>query len=263
MSVTKQSVHIVLVHGGCHGAWSWYKLKPVLEASGHRVTALDLAASGIDRRSLQELKTLADYTQPLLEVMAAIPPTEKVVLVGHSFGGLNLALAMDMFPHKISVAVFVAAFMPDSTHPPSYVLEQYLERTPAENFLDTEFLLYGSAEENLTSMQLGPNFISFKLHQLSSPQDVALAKMLLRPSSLFLEDLSKKSAFSKQGYGSVKKVYVVLMEDKAIPVNFQRWQIETIGVDEVKVIENADHMAMISKPLHVCQILLEIANTYA
>ncbi|KAH6781396.1 methyl esterase 1 [Perilla frutescens var. frutescens] len=263
MSVTKQSVHIVLVHGGCHGAWSWYKLKPMLEASGHRVTAFDLAASGMDRRSLQELKTLADYTQPLLEVMAAIPPTEKVVLVGHSFGGLNLALAMDMFPHKISVAVFVAAFMPDSTHPPSYVLEQYLERTPAENFLDTEFLPYGSAEENLTSMHLGPNFISFKLHQISSPLDVTLAKMLLRPSSLFLEDLSKKSAFSKQGYGSVKKAYVVLTEDKAIPVNFQRWQIETIGVDEVKVIENADHMAMISKPLYVCQILLKIANTYA
>ncbi|KAH6765440.1 methyl esterase 5, partial [Perilla frutescens var. hirtella] len=93
--------------------------------------------------------------------------------------------------------------------------------------------------------------------------DVALAKMLLRPSSLFLEDLSKKSAFSKQGYGSVKKVYVVLKEDKAIPVNFQRWQIETIGVDEVKIIENADHMAMLSKPLHVYQHLLEIANTYA
>ncbi|KAH6791421.1 methyl esterase 1 [Perilla frutescens var. frutescens] len=263
MEVTKPSVHIILVHGGCHGAWCWYKLKPMLEAAGHRVTALDLAASGIDRRSLQELKTLADYTRPLLEVMAAIPPSEKVVLVGHSLGGLNLALAIDMFPHKISVAVFLAAFMPDSTHPPSYVLEQYWERTPAEEWLDTEFLPYGSAAENLTSMFFGPNFIASKLYQLSSPEDVALAKMLLRPSSLFLEDLSKKSAFSKQGYGSVKKVYVVLTEDKAIPVNFQRWQIETIGVDEVKIIENADHMAMLSKPLHVYQHLLEIANTYA
>lgn len=110
--VSKPWVHIVLVHGACHGAWCWYKLKPLLEAAGHRVTALDLAASGIDRRSLQELCTLDEYSQPLLELMAAIPATEKVVLVGHSLGGMNIALAMEMYPHKVAAAVFLAAFMP-------------------------------------------------------------------------------------------------------------------------------------------------------
>ncbi|KAL7141312.1 hypothetical protein ABFS83_08G044900 [Erythranthe nasuta] len=117
-------MHTVLVHGACHGAWCWYKLKPLLEAAGHRVTAVDLAASGVDWRSLEELRSLADYTQPLLEVMASIPPHEKVVLVGHSLGGMNLGLAMDMYSDKIRVAVFVAAFLPDCTNPPSYVLDQ-------------------------------------------------------------------------------------------------------------------------------------------
>ncbi|KAL7141311.1 hypothetical protein ABFS83_08G044900 [Erythranthe nasuta] len=209
-------MHTVLVHGACHGAWCWYKLKPLLEAAGHRVTAVDLAASGVDWRSLEELRSLADYTQPLLEVMASIPPHEKVVLVGHSLGGMNLGLAMDMYSDKIRVAVFVAAFLPDCTNPPSYVLDQ----------------------------------------------DVALAKMLLRPSSLFLEDLSKKSAFSKEGFGSVKRAYVVCTQDKAITVNFQRWQIETNGVAIVKEIENADHMPMLSTPQQLCQCLLEIANNY-
>ncbi|XP_057770123.1 salicylic acid-binding protein 2-like isoform X1 [Salvia miltiorrhiza] len=257
------SKHIVLVHGACHGAWCWYKLKPLLEAAGHRVTALDLAASGIDRRSLRELRTLADYSQPLLEMMAAIPAEEKVVVVGHSLGGMNISLAMEMYPHKISVAIFLAAFMPDHTHPPSYVLDQYNERTPAEEWLDTEFLPYGSPEENLTSMFFGPNFLTSKLYQLSSLEDLELAKMLIRPSSLFLEDLSKRKPFTKQGYGSVKRVYAVCTEDKGIPVNFQRWQIETNGVDEVKVLENIDHMAMLSKPQDVCHCILEIANIYA
>lgn len=89
-------------------------------------------------------------------------------------------------------------------------------------------------------------------------QDVALAKMLLRPSSLFIEDLSKKSAFTEKGFGSVERACIVCTEDKAIPVNFQRWQIETIGVAGVKEIENADHMAMLSKPRQLCQCLLEI-----
>lgn len=117
--------HFVLVHGACHGAWSWYKLKPLLESAGHRVTAVDLAAAGINMRSITDLQSMADYSQPLLEFLAnSVSPKEKVILVGHSLGGLSLALAMEEFPEKISVAVFLTAFMPDTVHPPSYVLEQ-------------------------------------------------------------------------------------------------------------------------------------------
>ena len=65
-----------------------------------------------------------EYSQPLLEMMATLPPNEKVILVGHSLGGLNLAVAMEKFPEKVSVAVFLTAFMPDTLHRPSYVLDQ-------------------------------------------------------------------------------------------------------------------------------------------
>lgn len=125
MEVSKQKrAHIVLVHGSCHGSWCWYKLIPLLEAAGHHVTALDMSASGINPRRLDDVRTFADYTKPLLEVMDSIPLNEKVVLVGHSLGGLNLSLAMEKYPEKISVAVFVAAIMPDTKHGPSYVLDQ-------------------------------------------------------------------------------------------------------------------------------------------
>lgn len=116
--------HFVLVHAACHGAWTWYKLKPLLEAAGHRVTALDLTASGINMKPIQEVHTLRQYTQPLLDFLASLPDNEQVILVGHSLGGLNLALASDNFPHKVSVNVFVTAFMPDTTHKPSYVPDQ-------------------------------------------------------------------------------------------------------------------------------------------
>ncbi|EXB63678.1 hypothetical protein L484_027021 [Morus notabilis] len=39
----KIAKHFVLVHGSCHGGWSWYKLVPLLKSAGHAVTALDLA----------------------------------------------------------------------------------------------------------------------------------------------------------------------------------------------------------------------------
>ncbi|XP_016730052.1 putative methylesterase 6 [Gossypium hirsutum] len=48
----------------------------------------------------------------------------KAIVVGHDLGGLNLALAMDLFPYKISVGVFLSAFMPDTIHQPLYLLDK-------------------------------------------------------------------------------------------------------------------------------------------
>ncbi|KAL3526729.1 hypothetical protein ACH5RR_011385 [Cinchona calisaya] len=112
MEMVKQTQkHFVLVHGACHGAWCWYKLKPLLESAGHKVTALDLSASGINPRNFQDLRSFYDFTLPLLQFMASIPPNEKVILVGHSYGGLNIALAMENYSKKICVAVFLNAYM--------------------------------------------------------------------------------------------------------------------------------------------------------
>ncbi|CAI9780738.1 unnamed protein product [Fraxinus pennsylvanica] len=251
-----QQKHFVLVHGACLGAWSWYKLQPLLEAAGHRVTAIDLSASGINPKSLDELRTFPDYTLPLFKVMESIPPDEKVVLVGHSLGGMNLAFAMEKYPEKIYMAVFLAAIMPDTVHRPSYVPEQ----VPMEDSLDTQFAPFGRPEDHLQSILFGPQFISSRLYQLSPPEDVALANSLVRPTSIFLEDLSNRSPFSNEKFGSVKRAFIITGKDKAIPPDFQRWEIENNPVAIQKEIEDADHMAMISKPSTLCQYLLEIAK---
>ncbi|KAA8535613.1 hypothetical protein F0562_030616 [Nyssa sinensis] len=169
---------------------------------------------------------------------------------------------MDKFPEKISVAVFLAAFMPDTAHPPSYVLEQYSERTPAERWLDTQFSSYGNPSKPLTSMFFGPKFMSARLYQLCSAEDLELAMALIRPSSFFLEDLSKKNNFSNEGYGSVTRVYVECSEDEGIPGEFTHWMLENYPVKEVKEIKGADHMAMFSKPHELCDCLLEIAHKH-
>ncbi|XP_058081608.1 methylesterase 1-like isoform X3 [Magnolia sinica] len=125
MEVGKNKKHFVLVHGACHGAWCWYKVATLLTSAGNRVTAVDLAASGINPKKFEdEVLKFSEYSLPLLDIMASLPPQERVILVGHSLGGLNLALAMDKYPEKVSVAVFLTAFMPDSSNRPSYILDK-------------------------------------------------------------------------------------------------------------------------------------------
>lgn len=116
--------HVVLVHGAGHGAWCWYKVAARLRLSGYRVTVPDLAASGIDRRRIDEVRAFAEYSEPLTEILRSLPDGERVIIVGHSLGGMNIALAMQKFPEKIAAAVFVTAFRPDWTSPPSSVYDE-------------------------------------------------------------------------------------------------------------------------------------------
>ncbi|VVB08805.1 unnamed protein product [Arabis nemorensis] len=263
MSENQRKQHFVLVHGSCHGAWCWYKVKPLLEAAGHQVTALDLAASGIDTtKSITEIPTCEQYSEPLMKLLSSLPSDEKVVLVGHSFGGLTLATAMDNFPDKISVSVFLTAFMPDTKNSPSFVLEKFGSNMPQEAWMDTEFEPYGSDNSGL-SMFFSHQFMKLGLYQLSPIEDLELGLLLKRPGSLFVSDLSKTKNFSDEGYGSVPRVYIVCKEDKAIPVEYQKWMIDNFPVNLVMEMEETDHMPMFCKPQQLCDHFLEIMDKFA
>ncbi|CAL1408783.1 unnamed protein product [Linum trigynum] len=258
----KKRAHFVLVHGACHGAWSWFKLKPLLESAGHRVTALDMAASGINGKAIGQVPTFRDYTQPLLDALSLVD--EKVIVVGHSLGGLNCALAMEIFPEKIAAAVFLSAFMPDTLHPPSFVIDQCFARAPLGAWLDTEFApTNSSSQSDFLTILFGPEFLCSRLYNLCSKEDMELAKALARPSSLFLHDLRKTEKFTEEGYGSVSRVYVICNEDRGMEEEFQRWMIENYVVEEVMEIKESDHMAMLSVPRKLFDCLCKIAENYS
>ena len=95
-----------------------------LEAAGHRVTALDMTGCGASPGRGEEVASFEEYSRPLLDAVAALPGGEKAVLVAHSFGGQSLALAMERYPEKVAVAVFVTATMPAAGKPMTYAFKQ-------------------------------------------------------------------------------------------------------------------------------------------
>ncbi|XVF59500.1 hypothetical protein PTKIN_Ptkin07bG0280700 [Pterospermum kingtungense] len=254
--------HFVLVHGICFGAWCWYKVMTLLKSAGHRVTALDLGASGVNPKKLNEISSISDYGQPLMDFMASLPEEEKVVLVGHSYGGMGISLAMEKFPNKISVAVFVTAYMPNHVSPLATLVDQYFKITPKESLLDFQFSFDDGLQNPPTSAIFGPNFLAARLFQCSPKEDLELAKTLVRPTGLFLKDLAKNCLLTKGNFGSVDRVFVLCKEDELFSEDFQRWFIENSPTKDVKVIEGADHMAMLSKPKELCLCFLEIAEEY-
>ena len=81
--------------------------------------SLDLGASGINSKKTSELASLSDYAQPLIEFMPSLPQEGKVVLVGHSYGGIIISLAMESYPKQVLAGVYLTAFMPNHDSPPA------------------------------------------------------------------------------------------------------------------------------------------------
>ncbi|XP_060190028.1 putative methylesterase 11, chloroplastic isoform X2 [Lycium barbarum] len=103
--------HFVLVHGGGFGAWCWYKTIALLEEAGFKVTAVDLTGSGVHSSDTNSIISLSQYAKPLTDFLQKLADGEKVILVGHDFGGACVSFAMELYPSKVSKAVFVAATM--------------------------------------------------------------------------------------------------------------------------------------------------------
>ncbi|XP_012847636.1 PREDICTED: putative methylesterase 11, chloroplastic [Erythranthe guttata] len=103
--------HFVLVHGGGFGAWCWYKIIALLKESKFEVDALDLSGSGSNFCDTNSITSLSQYSAPLTQFLANLDKGKKVILVGHDIGGACISYAMEMFPSKVSMAIFVAATM--------------------------------------------------------------------------------------------------------------------------------------------------------
>ncbi|MGW6445919.1 alpha/beta fold hydrolase [Lentzea sp. NPDC055074] len=96
-----------IAHGGGDVGWSWHLVAQALEAKGHTAVAPDLPIEDED-------KDLTDWATALVE---ALPSTEDVVVVGHSFGGLVAPLAAAQINAK--ALVYVTAMLPTPGETPN------------------------------------------------------------------------------------------------------------------------------------------------
>ncbi|KAK6805747.1 hypothetical protein RDI58_003532 [Solanum bulbocastanum] len=169
----KAKKHFVLVHTLGHGAWSWYKIVALMTSSGHNATAIDLGASGINPKQALEIPIFSDYLSPLMEFMASLPADKKVVLVGHSLGGLAISKAMETFPEKISVAVFLSALMPG---PILNVIDIYTKDLTLATTLVRPFYLYSAEDVSKEIVLSSKRYGSVRRVFIVAPENNALKK---------------------------------------------------------------------------------------
>ena len=236
----------VLVHGAWHGGWCWHKLVPLLEAEGHRVDALDLPGHGSDRAPVAEM-TLENNARRVADRVEAA--SEPVVLVGHSMGGLAITQAAELVPDRIAKLVYVTAFLPGN---------------------GMSLLQLAGMEPNVDGVQ--PNLVVDADHGTStvaahalrdvfygecSDEDAAFAGDRLVPESLATAHAPVQITDARAG--SVPRVYVECVRDRAIGIEKQRAMYTAVQCERVFTLE-ADHSPFFSTPRELADCLLAAAG---
>jgi pimeloyl-ACP methyl ester carboxylesterase len=206
----------VLVHGAWHGAWCWDKVVPLLEAEGHAVTAVDLPGHGDNHADVGGM-TLKAYGRAVAEAVGAAG--ETVTLVGHSMGGMVITQAAEYVPDRISTLVYVCAFLPG----PGDSLMRLADNDPEARVL--------------------PNLVV----------DEAAGLCEVAPESLAA--FAAPAEITDERAGSVRRIYVECVRDRAISIGKQREMLAARPCERVLTIDT-DHSPFLSRPDELAAHLL-------
>jgi pimeloyl-ACP methyl ester carboxylesterase len=124
---------MVLVHGAWHGAWCWQRVIPHLQHAGVPVHAVTLTGVADRAHLMAPDIRLGTHVQDVLGLITAYE-LERVVLVGHSYGGIVITGVADQLqlsqPGRVAAMVYVDAITPhpgeswSSTHAPETVAQR-------------------------------------------------------------------------------------------------------------------------------------------
>lgn len=251
----KQQHHFVFIHGLGHGAWCWYKVVSLLEREGHRAVALDLTSNGINKVASSEVNSLAKYSQPLIEYLESLD-NEMVTLVGHSMAGCVLPYAMELYPHKISKAVFIAGFMPRNNQ--SFLSSAYPETFPRLVSNGVVSLNYKEAAQQPISASFNLDLLRSYLYNESPEEVVILAKSLLTPAPYPVAEEVLK--LTEEKYGQVRRFYIMTMKDNLFLPQHQEATVTGNPPERAFALPASDHSPFYSCPLQLCNLLIHIAT---
>ncbi|MED1379558.1 alpha/beta fold hydrolase [Bacillus mycoides] len=231
----------VLVHGAWQGEWAWDLVKPQLEAFGHTVITLDLPGSGKDTTPSQNI-TLDSYVNA---VTATIDQqNEKVILVGHSMGGIVITQTAELIPNKIDKLVYLCAFLPQNGES----LGSKLDGEAGPQF---------SINENDMTAELIPELIEQTFLNATEDGSIKGASFnQMRPQPL--GPFQKELKISEENFGTVNRIYIETTLDRAIPIDFQRRMHTETTCTKIITLE-ADHSPFFSKTTELVNCLNELS----
>lgn len=232
----------VLVHGACHGGWSWETVAGRLGAKGHRVVVLDLPGHG-RRVSEHARASVVNYARAVVDAMA-LEGISRGIVVGHSMGGLVIPKVADLASERVAHLVFLAAVVvPDG----SSLWDTHL--LPGQRTM-----IRGLAQARGNGTFLYPAWYAWSRWMNDLPRgdpvvQAALPRLTPQPLRPFVERVDMKRFYAM----SVPRTYIRCLKDVAVQPDRAAEYARRLGVKPVDL--NTAHDAMLSAPDALVKVL--------
>lgn len=238
----------VLVHGAWQAPYVWDAVKATLVKEGNNVTVVELPGHGSDQ-TVPSTITLDLYATTVLNAISKIDG--KVILVGHSLGGMVISSVAEKMPAKIEKLVYLSAYLPTS----GQALTDLAFSDPGSG-LGGKGILIQNANGTLDveKDQIVNIFIQDGSTQV---QNLVLTNYRPEPAIPFMTPVTLTAA----NFGSVPKVYIKTLQDRVVSPSLQDRMIGTAmgGVKTVYQL-NTSHSAFLAKPDSVAILLTKIGQ---
>lgn len=236
------STRTVLVHGAWHGGSSWAAVAAELTGRGHDVCAVDLPTDRSDAGGVE----YADV------VRSAAGSHGRVVLVGHSLGGLTVpVVAQQLGPERVAALVLVAALVPRPGM-------SWVERLRAEPGVMAAGFGAGQVrhDDGTTSWPPGPaaeNLYAGLARECTAETLAAAVGALRRQGWAVTREATPLTAWP-----AVRTVRVICADDRVVDAGWSRSAGAVPGAEVVEL--PGGHFPMLTRPVELADILHSAAG---
>jgi pimeloyl-ACP methyl ester carboxylesterase len=236
----------VLVHGAFQAAYTWDGVKAALEQQGNKVIVVELPGHGADLTD-PSIITMDTYRDKV--VAATNQVSGKVVLVGHSMGGMVISAVAEAVPNKIERLIYLGAFVPTNG-------QSLLELASMDTEGHLAPLLIPAAD-HLTLIISDINQIPFIFCEDGSAKTKQLLIDQYRPDPAI--PFNNPLTLTAPNFGSVTKSYIHTANDQALGLALQNQMVASGNITDVYTIQSS-HTPHLSKTAELTQLLISIAK---
>jgi pimeloyl-ACP methyl ester carboxylesterase len=237
----------VLIQGGGLGPWVWDRLIPLLNLPALAVNRTGNANQNINLKKLT-IANCASLVKTEIEKVGF----QRVILVGHSIGGVIAPEVAAQLPDRMAHLVFIAASIPPEGKRPLDILP-VMPRLM--NWLVIELQNLGismprgqveNAIRNTLCNDTDEETLQWVLSHNITPE----------PRALAFERISRANM------PDVPRTYIKLLQDRTLSLEAQDQMIENLGGAHVLTLDTG-HTAMVSRPKELAQLLNLVAEQTA
>lgn len=228
----------LMVPGAWHGAWCWAGLTPFLQKAGHEVQAPDLVAIP------PGANPLPFWTAQVVQLVRAAP--EKVILLGHSRGGMVINEVAAQVPECVRMLVYLSAFM----LPQGETMQSAMGRPEAGDAPDYLRPARGRC------LSVAPDVVIPRFYHLAPMVQAQEAAARLHPEPV--GTFSAPATISREQIAPLCRVYIECSEDRVVALPFQR-AMQALMPCTITFTLTSDHSPFVSQPERLAALLDHIS----